>query len=166
MRKTAQVLMDVRGRLGSYGPAMAEDAQTALRRFARELGLDGRHELSLLVTDNPTIRRLNRLWRQMDKPTDVLSFPIHQLKPGAEPPAGPVGDIVISLPYLREAARLEGIDLQYHLAHLVVHGLLHLLGHDHIEDKDSRKMEREERRLLALMFPEPSGVKDAKSAKG
>lgn len=146
--------MDVRGRMGAYREAMAGQARRLLGRFGRELGLDGTHELSLLLTDNPTIHRLNRLWRQVDRPTDVLSFPIHQLKPGALPPPGPLGDIVISLPYLREAARLEGIGVDYHLAHLLVHGLLHLLGYDHVLDRDARRMEREEKRLLAIEFGE------------
>lgn len=153
MRKTVRVLMDVRGRLGAYREPMAVDARRLVARFARELGLDGNQEVSLLLTDNPTMRRLNRLWRQIDRSTDVLSFPIHRLKVGASAPAGAIGDIVVSLPYLREAARLEGIDVRYHLGHLLVHGLLHLLGHDHLTDKDARRMEREERRLLALEFP-------------
>lgn len=67
MRKTVRVLMDVRGRLGAYREPMAVDARRLVARFARELGLDGNQEVSLLLTDNPTMRRLNRLWRQIDR---------------------------------------------------------------------------------------------------
>lgn len=152
--KAPQVLVDVRGRLGVYAPAMQESAVAVSGRMAQELGLGSQHELSLLLTDNSTIRRINRRWRDIDRPTDVLSFPLHTLKPGQSVPAGPVGDIVISLPYTRLAARQEGISLEYHLAHLLVHGLLHLLGYDHERDADARRMEREEKRLLTKEFPQ------------
>jgi probable rRNA maturation factor len=97
------------------------------------------------------IRRINRRWRDIDRPTDVLSFPLNDLKPGRIPPPGAVGDIVIALPAVRQAARIEGCDPASHLRRLVVHGLLHLLGHDHETDPQARRMAREEARLLAIM---------------
>lgn len=148
MRKTPRVLLDVRGRMGEYRLELARHARRVMLSLAQGAGLDGTHEVSILLTDNPTMHRLNRLWRQVDKSTDVLSFPIHRLKAGQMPPPGAIGDIVVSLPYLREAARLEGLDVRAHLAHLLAHGLLHLLGHDHESERDARRMQREERRLL------------------
>lgn len=148
------VLIDMRGRLGAYAAPLPKVAQARLGRLAAQLGLGPSHELSLLLTDNPTIQKLNRSWRGMDKPTDVLSFPLHALKAGAPPPPGALGDIVISLPYTRRAAQEEGLSLEYHLTHFLLHGLLHLLGFDHEQERDARKMEREERRLLAMEFPE------------
>jgi len=152
-RSSPRVLAAIRGRLGAYAVPLGELAEKILARMAGRVGLNPRHEISLLLTDNPTIRQLNSRWRGIDRPTDVLSFPLHVLKPGVPPPAGAAGDIVISLPYARRAADQEGIWLEYHLARLLAHGLLHLLGHDHDRPLSARRMEREERGLLAKEFP-------------
>ena len=114
----------------------------------RSAGLTPRHELSLVVCDNATIRRLNRRWRGMDRATDVLSFPLHALREGVLPPPGPVGDVVLSLPTLRRAAREFGEPLERHLERLLVHSLLHLLGYDHQRHGEARRMAKEERRLM------------------
>lgn len=147
--KAPVILHSTQGRLGSYAADLEPFALRRLAAVAVLAGLDAGHELSLVLCDNPSIRQINRRWRAMDKPTDVLSFPLHTLKPGAIPPAGPVGDIVISLPYTRAAARSLGLEVEAHLAHLLAHGLLHLLGHDHATDAQERAMQRAEQRLLA-----------------
>ncbi|MCL5270880.1 MAG: rRNA maturation RNase YbeY [bacterium] len=149
MRAGPRILTDRRGRLGLYAPTMEREALAALRHAARAAGLNAGHELSLLLCDNVIIRRINRRWRDIDRPTDVLSFPLHELRPGQAPPPGAVGDIVIALPTVRQAARSEGIDPAAHLRRLIIHGLLHLLGHDHATDRQARRMTCEEARLLA-----------------
>jgi probable rRNA maturation factor len=80
----------------------------------------------------------------------VLSFPLHALRVGARPPEGALGDIVVSLPTVRRAARELGVPADRHLQWLVVHGLAHLLGHDHQTKAQARRMTQTERRLLGL----------------
>ena len=103
-------------------------------------------ELSVVFTDDAHIRTLNDAWRQKDKPTNVLSFP-------GSPPGrgrfGPlIGDIVIAGETVRAEAETEGIAFDDHLTHLLVHGLLHLFGHDHIEDVEAERMEALETAIL------------------
>ncbi len=106
-------------------------------------------------------RRLNRQWRGKDKPTNVLSFPAGEpLAPGDE--AVSLGDIVICAPVIRREAGEQGKTLRAHWAHMVVHGVLHLLGYDHESERDAVIMEALERELLADRgFPDPYQLKDA-----
>jgi probable rRNA maturation factor len=105
-------------------------------------------ELSILLTDDAEQQVLNRQWRGMDKPTNVLSFP--QIEPFA-PLEGLIGDIVLARETLeREAADL-GKPVTEHFTHLVVHGFLHILGYDHIEDDEAAEMEGLETRILARL---------------
>ncbi len=120
-----------------------------LRRWC-ELGLRQRtadSELTIRLVDEPEGRELNRTWRQKDYATNVLSFP-------AEVPDGLLdipllGDLVICVPVLEREAVEQGKTLQAHWAHLVIHGCLHLLGYDHIDDDEAEEMESIERQLLA-----------------
>ncbi|MGE7370740.1 rRNA maturation RNase YbeY [Neorhizobium sp. NPDC001467] len=107
-------------------------------------------EVSLVFTDDETIRQINAEWRQKDKPTNVLSFPAYPLEPGGKP--GPMlGDIVIA----RETVAREAVDLDKkfddHLTHLMVHGFLHLFGYDHLESEEAEEMEELETRILATL---------------
>ena len=90
-------------------------------------------------------KRLNLLWRGRDYPTNVLSFPAASLP--VEP--RPLGDLVLCAPVIEREARAQCKPLAAHWAHLIVHGCLHLLGHDHERDDEALVMERRERRLLA-----------------
>jgi len=116
-------------------------ARTALS----ELGL-ARSELSIALVDDDEIARLNGEWRARPTPTDVLSFSLVE-GDFAEHRAGLLGDVVISVETAarQAAARHRGLDDE--LARLLVHGLLHLVGHDHEADEEARAMEAEERRL-------------------
>lgn len=115
----------------------------------------GSCELSVVFTDDEGIRRLNAGWRGKDKPTNVLSFPAFPVKPG-DPLPPILGDIVLAAGTVAREAELERKPLEHHIAHLVVHGLLHLLGHDHEADGDAEIMEAVERRALArLAIPDP-----------
>ncbi|MDF1565659.1 MAG: rRNA maturation RNase YbeY [Deltaproteobacteria bacterium] len=127
-------------------PAVKRDGQQLLKAWHL-----GRAELSILFVDDPAIRVLNRDYRQKDRPTDVLSFPQDGL---GELPAGEpriLGDVVISLPTARRQARERHRGLGEELRRLLVHGFLHLLGHDHEEDDEARVMAAEERKLRALL---------------
>ena len=112
------------------------------------------HELSVLLTNDAYIQELNRDYRDKDAATDVLSFA--QMEGDVFVSAVPIlGDLVISL----ETAARQAVDCGHSLAAevriLLVHGLLHLMGHDHLEDEERKKMARAEDDLLAALPSEP-----------
>ncbi|KQU64343.1 rRNA maturation RNase YbeY [Aminobacter sp. DSM 101952] len=112
-------------------------------------------ELSLVFTDDAAIRKLNAEWRDKDKPTNVLSFPAFPVAPG-DPLPPMLGDIVLAWETVAREAELEGKPLENHITHLIIHGLLHLLGYDHETDEEAEEMEALERRALArLAIPDP-----------
>lgn len=112
-------------------------------------------ELSVVFTDDAHIRTLNAGWRNKDKPTNVLSFPASPVKIGHELPPM-LGDVVLAAETVAREAELEGKPLGHHITHLVVHGVLHLLGHDHEEETEAERMEALERAALArLAIPDP-----------
>jgi probable rRNA maturation factor len=106
--------------------------------------------VTLLLTDDETLRDLNLRFRQQDKPTNVLSFP-------APPnPERFLGDIALAYGVCAREAAEQGKPLAHHLQHLVAHGVLHLLGYDHISDAEAFEMEGLERAVLAgLGIPDP-----------
>lgn len=107
-------------------------------------------DVAVLLTNNAEIQSLNRDWRGKDTPTDVLSFP-------ADPMDEPfLGDIAVALGVTQEDAKTRNIGLDQHLSHLLIHGLLHLLGHDHKDDTEAAEMEALEIAALAsLGWPDP-----------
>jgi probable rRNA maturation factor len=111
-----------------------------------------RSELAIVLTDDSTIRLLNRDWRGVDAPTNVLSFPAGYCG-GARPF---IGDIVLAYETVAAEADAERKPLAHHVAHLAVHGFLHLLGYDHVRKKDAEAMEAVERDILRrLNIPDP-----------
>jgi probable rRNA maturation factor len=123
-----------------------------------ELALSGDSELSLLFTDDAHIQVLNREWRSKDKPTNVLSFPAFEIAPDdALPPM--LGDIALAFETVESEAKLEEKPFEHHLCHLIVHGILHLLGYDHeTGEEDAEEMEQLERQVLSrLAIPDPYG---------
>ena len=111
-------------------------------------------EISVLMTADSEMQDLNRQWRQLDKPTDVLSFPSR----GPEIPGQPrlLGDIALGYETALRDAEIMSRPFEAHVGHLLIHGFLHLLGYDHIEPKDASVMEPLETRLLAgLGWPDP-----------
>lgn len=114
-----------------------------------------RAELAIVLSDDSAIQALNRDWRGKNAPTNVLSFPA--VAPGKGQPASPyIGDVVIAYQTTEREAVAEGKPFGHHLAHLAVHGFLHLLGYDHENDRDAQKMERLERKILKrLAVPDP-----------
>ena len=112
-------------------------------------------ELSLVFTDDDAIQSLNAEWRQKDKPTNVLSFPAFPMAPG-DPLPPMLGDIVLAYETVVREAELEGKPLENHITHLIIPGLLHLLGYDHETDEEAEEMEALERQALArLAIPDP-----------
>jgi probable rRNA maturation factor len=95
-------------------------------------------DLSIILTDDEQLQRLNREYLGIDAPTDVLSFPASESDP--ETGARYLGDILISVPRAGEQARAAGHDLQGELQLLVIHGVLHLLGHDHAKAEEKARM--------------------------
>ncbi len=107
-------------------------------------------EVDILLSDDEALRELNRDFRQLDKPTDVLSFPAFDLTPGVVPKAPddapdgffPLGDIAISWPRAQAQAEEYQHSLQRELGFLTVHGVLHLLGYDHADDASEADMKQ------------------------
>ena len=129
-------------------PDLEAICQRALNAGAAQMTAKG--EVAVLLTNNAEIQVLNRDWRRKDKPTDVLSFP-------ADPMDEPfLGDIAIAIGVTQEDANTRNIGLDQHLSHLLIHGLLHLLGHDHKDDTEAAEMEALEIAALAsLGWPDP-----------
>lgn len=106
--------------------------------------------VTLLLTDDETVRGLNQRFRDQDKPTNVLSFPAPQN------PERFLGDIALAYGVCAREAQAQGKPLAHHLQHLVAHGVLHLLGYDHVSEAQAEEMEGLERAVLAgLGIPDP-----------
>lgn len=139
--------------------------QAQLHEWA-DAALEGRREeteLSVRIVDEAEGRELNRRYRGRDYATNVLSFPV-EMPAGIQVPL--LGDLVLCAPVVAREAAEQGKPVQAHWAHLTVHGVLHLLGHDHIEDEDAREMEALERAILArLGYPDPYRPPDGAAAK-
>ena len=122
---------------------MRKRAKTILK----DLGYD-RAQLSILFTDDREIQSLNRDWLGKDRPTDVISWP-QETNP---PTDGFIGDLAISLDSALRQADQQAIPLERELERLLIHGILHLLGHDHARaGRKARAMRREEERLIKLL---------------
>lgn len=131
-------------------------ARAAAELALRDADIDGPVELSIVLADDAAVHALNRDWRGQDKPTNVLSFP------GERSPAAPgapvlLGDVVVAYETAaREVDAGEAANIAHHLTHLIVHGVLHLLGHDHEDEAEAESMERLETALLKeLGVPDP-----------
>lgn len=120
-------------------------------------------DIVVLLTDNAAVRDLNARFRDKDKPTNVLSFPAPELPEllGAAPH---LGDIVLAYGVCADEAVAQKKTLADHLSHLVVHGVLHLLGRDHEDDAEAEEMEAEEREILAGIGVTDPYAADAESA--
>ena len=147
-------------------PGAANDANCALiRRTIRTAlaaeGLTAPCEVDVLLTDDDGIHEINRELRQVDRPTDVLSFPEFELTPGqlpgpedADPGTGliPLGDMVLSMERVAAQAEEYGHSRQRELAYLVTHSMLHLLGYDHLDEGEMKKQMRgREEAIMALL---------------
>lgn len=137
--------------------ASADDAPppAAFERWVRAAlaGRRGAAELTVRVVDAAESAALNEAYRARPGPTNVLSFPVSGLPPGAEPL---LGDVVVCAPLVAAQAKQQGKEAEAHWAHLVVHGVLHLLGFDHADAAGAAEMETLEVDILgALGYPNP-----------
>jgi probable rRNA maturation factor len=137
-----------------------EGVETAIRRAAAALAghpacaRSRGAEAGVALASDAFIRRLNSTYRGKDAATNVLSFPF-QAPPGADRESQYLGDLVLASETIRREARERGIPPLHHVQHLVVHGLLHLLGHDHERDAEAERMERLEGEILAELGIDP-----------
>jgi probable rRNA maturation factor len=142
--------IQVQSPLWEAEPAAAQTVRDAIAAAATMLSTrDG--ELGIVLTDDSSVRALNRQWRGIDKPTNVLSFPVRSVD-------GPAmfGDIVIAYETLKRECDEEGRIFLHHLAHLTVHGFLHLIGYDHQVDAEAEEMEGlESKIMLRMSLPDP-----------
>lgn len=147
-------------------PGAANDANCALiRRTIRTAlaaeGLTAPCEVDVLLTDDDGIHEINREMRQVDRPTDVLSFPEFELTPGqlpgpedADPGTGliPLGDMVLSMERVSAQAKEYGHSKRRELSYLVTHSVLHLLGYDHLDEGPMKaQMRAREESIMALL---------------
>ena len=137
----------------AWTAALPDAEAVVLRAATAALGtVEG--DVVVLLTDDAGVQDLNARFRDKDRPTNVLSFP-------AATSAFPhLGDVVLGFAYCAAEAETQGKTLSDHLSHLVVHGVLHLLGRDHEDDAEAEEMEAEEREILASL-----GVADPYAAE-
>jgi len=143
--------------LGYALPRRGLPASASFRRWVAAAlagaGRDDATELSIRLVDADEGRELNHQYRGKDYATNVLSFPV-ELPDGIETPL--IGDLVICAPVVAREAAEQGKPERHHWAHLTVHGILHLLGYDHIVEAEAEVMEALERRILATLdIPDP-----------
>ncbi len=130
-----------------------------IRQVLRDEGVPPPYEVSLVFTDSETVQQLNRDYRGVDEPTDVLAFYMLPQKgvdsSFALPPDGitRLGEVIISYPQAVAQAKEQGHSPERELALLVIHGILHLLGYDHEEPEEEHKMRQRESELLERYFP-------------
>lgn len=147
-----------------YDPNIKENITEFLQKIAVKSNLKQileqniNIEISILLTDNKNIRKLNNNYRNKDKATNILSFPLYSLKLSEENYDIAeflldnnliLGDLILSLEYLEQEAKTQNKNIDQHLKHLVLHGLLHLIGYDHINDLDAKIMEELEINILS-----------------
>ena len=156
--------------LGDIPNTSSEDWLIEVAKAALDMALDGMEaaQMSLLISNDETVRSLNAQFRGSDEVTDVLSFSADH--PGhwegtADPPEdtggfdfvmppdepSPLGEVIVSYPQAQRQAEERGVALEHELALLVVHGVLHLTGHDHLEPEETAAMQSKERAALATL---------------
>ena len=169
---TGSILSDILGDdSGDIPVASTEDWLMGIAKAALDVALEGTEpaQMSLLITGDETVRSLNAQFRGLDEVTDVLSFSADH--PGlwegaAEPPEettvgfdfvvppgepAPLGEVIVSYPQAKRQAKERGAPLEHELALLVVHGVLHLTGHDHLDPEETALMQSKERTALATL---------------
>jgi probable rRNA maturation factor len=166
MRETTELAVDILIESEAWQtlPEAEDIARRAIAVAAASAGeaQRGNAELSVLFCDDETIAVLNGQWRGQEKPTNVLSFPAPPLHGAAPADGAPLGDIAIAYETLVREAAESGKTASDHLAHLVVHGFLHLVGYDHQIDDEAERMERLERDILARIgIADPYAACDA-----
>ena len=143
---------------------ISQNIRRCIQETLKAEGIDVRCEINVLVTDDAGIRIINRESRNLDKPTDVLSFPMFQLEAG-NPPADweeyrdpdtrlvPLGDMCISLERAVAQAAEFGHSVRREVGYLTIHSMLHLLGYDHLDEGPQKKQMRGREEAIAALIP-------------
>ena len=143
---------------------ISRNIRKCIQETLKAEGIDVRCEINVLVTDDAGIRIINRESRNLDKPTDVLSFPMFQLEAG-DPPADwkeyqdpdsglvPLGDMCISLERAIAQAEEFGHSVRREVGYLTIHSMLHLLGYDHLDEGPQKKQMRGREEAIASLIP-------------
>ncbi|HCO55452.1 MAG TPA: rRNA maturation RNase YbeY [Pelagibacterium sp.] len=152
---TPELSVEINLEAGDWPQTFQPLAETVLGAALENSGFatDGPCEISVLLTDNRSQQALNREWRGKDKPTNVLSFPALE---DDDPIEGLLGDI--SLAYETLVAEADDLEkpFEHHFAHLLVHGMLHVLGYDHETEDEALAMEARETDIMGLLgYPDP-----------
>ncbi|MCS6963973.1 rRNA maturation RNase YbeY [Thermoflexus sp.] len=150
-KRRSRIRVEIRAPRAYQAPGRIAGLRRAARAVLRRHGLEGSATLTVALVDEETIHHLNRTYRGIDAPTDVLSFPTQvEIFPGVRY----LGDVVIAFPYAARQAQREGHPLDGELALLTVHGVLHLLGYDHDTEPERHRMWAIQREILdELGFP-------------
>jgi len=152
---TQKLSVDINVEAGDWPETLQPLAEKVLGAALENAGfeIDGPCEISVLLTNDAAQQALNREWRGKDKPTNVLSFPALEADDAIE---GLLGDISLAYETLmREADQLEK-PFEHHFAHLLVHGMLHVLGYDHETEDEALAMEARETDIMGLLgYPDP-----------
>src|ERR1700690_2290247 len=152
--------IQIQSSLWDAQPLAAQTVRDAIAAAAATLSTAD-NEVSILLPDDKAIRLLNREWRGIDKPTNVLSFPAATTKASVRMPL--FGDIVMAYETLKRECDDEDRIFLHHLAHLTVHGFLHLIGYDHQVEAQAEKMEGLESKIITRMqMPDPHLARDLK----
>ncbi len=145
-------MVDIDDRQASVnvGPGLYDMMRDVVRQTLASENFNAKADVSVSLVDNEEIRELNRTYRGIDSPTDVLSFPMMEGEDNLHIPDMPLmlGDIVISLERAAEQSRDYGHSFEREVGFLTAHGMLHLLGYDHQTDEDSEVMRQKEESVL------------------
>lgn len=132
------------------------DLHSLAHLVLREEGYSNQVEVTLIFVSESEMAAYNERFLDRSEPTDVLAFPVEELMPGVVPdtdPHGPplmLGDVIVAPGYVRRQAESYGVEFEDEMALMVTHGILHLLGYDHVDDEEAERMESRERELLAM----------------
>ena len=147
-----------RAKRGIAGTEYNKVINKAVSAVLRAEGVETPCSISVLITDDEGIREINRDFRGVDRPTDVLSFPALELTPGdfsfdpadTEPDTGllPLGDMAVSAPRIRAQAEEFGNTETRELAYMTIHSVLHLLGYDHVDEGEQKKLMRSREKAI------------------
>ena len=156
MKSRLNVLVDVT-RAGGNWPSRLPPIKKVVARTLelakyRPPHQNVRPEISIVLANDRFVRKLNKTYRHKDKPTNVLSFPQEfddAFDYDFDQPSGSLGDVVLAYETIRNEATDQGKTFSNHLMHLIIHGILHLIGHDHETEVETRRMEKLEIRILA-----------------
>jgi len=150
--------------LGLQKLIISANIRNCIQHTLNAEGVQARCEINVLITDDAGIRVLNKESRNMDKATDVLSFPMFQLEPGnppedwseyQDPGTGlvPLGDMCISLERARAQAEEFGHSVRREVGYLTIHSMLHLLGYDHLDEGEQKRQMRGREEAIAAAIP-------------